>query len=162
MAFLIQGLFYQNKMGLYVEHSSRTGSLGPRIMIHENLNQYMYAGAMWLDPDARVQILVGIVYDVFGHALLSNIEMSKEAFSFTKSYASRPLPHQDEEQPPINYSFRIRDGQSWVGEYSGRDTGTGVTRCILTEVPEDFFSPDPLLPLLGRDRPFDWRAPISQ
>ena len=141
MAFWIQGLFFQNAMRLDVQHRSETeGGIGA--MLFETFSQYMYHGAIWQDRDSAEPRLVGSLEDHFGTSELSNIERDDRHFAFTKRYESR-----DDE---IRYMFDERQGLTWIGRWSGKAVGNGISRCLITEIPDEFFTPDSIRYALSR------------
>ena len=139
MSYVIQGLFFQDRLELGIEYRPETGAAAVR---HRSLGQYMFAGAFWQEGLG----LVGFIQDAFGSAAVSNISIAESVIAFRKIYGGR--------SDAINYRFAKRDGASWVGEYSGILTGNGITRCLLTEVPDSFFAPEAIMALLGKTQPF--------
>ena len=134
MAYLIQGLFFQVFEGVDVGYDPNQG---PRAMVVTAEGQFMFAGAIW-EKDGK---LVGKIKDGFGLSDICDISVGDNGIRFTKKY--------DHKETLIHYEFGIKDGNSWVGTYEGSEAGRGVGRCILTEVPENFFESDPIVELLG-------------
>lgn len=143
--FLIQGLFFQNQQYMELACVPKEGVVA---VIHEGLFQYMYAGLIWTDERQVLGGLKGEMQDQFGHSRLSRIQVSDLEISFTKKYDRR-----DDE---ILYKFRIKDGNSWIGEYNGDMVGSGTSRCIITEVPDSFFDGQDLARKLGRGTAHSW------
>jgi hypothetical protein len=131
MAFWIQGLFFQDLDLLSIQH--RAGAFGgAHVAICRDLGQFMFRGAIWSEPDAKCAItLVGSMEDYFGISALSWIELDESHFTFVKQYKER--------EDRIRYSFNVRDRHTWVGRWSGPSVGNGVSRCLVTEVPDKFF-----------------------
>jgi len=135
MAHLIQGFFFQGKSGLDVRFDTDIGARAVIVTVPEM--QFMYAGAIW-EEDGE---LTGLIRDDFGHARLSEISISDTGIAFTKKY--------DDRNDLIHYKFTKKDGNSWIGEYGGHDSGKGMARLFLTEVPDDSFYPEPIKKLLA-------------
>lgn len=108
-------------------------------MLHEGIGQFMFNGALWQDPNGIKGTLSGHLEDRFGRSKLTHVELDANHFVFAKRYHNRP---------PIHYTFRFKEGLTWVGEWSGRDAGRGIARCLLTEVPDEFFWPESVLAAL--------------
>ena len=134
----INGVFFQNREQLEIGEDP---SCGTAVFIHKDLFRYVYAGVIWTEPSGGLR---GLVQDAFGEAELSHITISDTEISFTKKYFKRDYY--------IEYFFRIRNGNTWVGDYKGVATGNGISRCILTEIEDEFFLPQPILKLLGRTK----------
>lgn len=86
--------------------------------------------------------------DTFGASLLMNIRITEDEVRFIKKYEQR-ADH-------IHYTFAKKDRNSWIGEFTGERCGTGISRCVITEVPEEFFDPRALMQALGRDTAHQW------
>jgi hypothetical protein len=144
MSYLIQGLFFQDRIEFVIGYRRGTGETA---VMNRVLGNYMFAGAFWHSGPE----LVGFIQDAFGLADISNIRIGENEIAYRKVYDGRG--------DPIDYRFTKREGALWAGEYSGRLTGKGIATCLITEVPESFFSPEAIMELLGRTRPFE--APIG-
>ncbi|MCX6716665.1 MAG: hypothetical protein NTV72_01955 [Candidatus Taylorbacteria bacterium] len=92
----------------------------------------LFTGLIRTDEE-RPWLFTGGLIDYFGESTLSKITMSSDVFYFTKKY--------DRRQDLIEYRFKLRGNNLWVGGYSGPVTGAGLAKCYLTEVPETFLSP---------------------
>ncbi len=149
MAFLIQGVFFQDRSALGIAYQPIVGAT---VVVRSGISQFMYAGAMWHDPDrGKAGELTGRMQDYFGCSYLADIVISDDKMNFTKTYEDeRRVEH------PIIYTFFVRDGNTWVGEYSSAEVGLGVTRCILTEVDDEFFLPESAMRLLSREKAHLW------
>jgi hypothetical protein len=150
MAWLIQGIFFQTQEGLRLGYGTEHG-MG--LYVSKGIYQFPYAGAAWMD-DGPMPDLTGRMSDDFGYSELFDIHISEDEVRFSKNYKDRPAGPQHH----IHYVFKIRDGNSWVGEYTGERCGTGISRCFITEVPDEFFQPEPIIALLGRDNAHTWAA----
>lgn len=106
---LLQGVFFQDYPGGFP--------------VNENFNGFEFSGVIF--PQAHV----GRITDNFGKSTLSDIIIEETAISFTKRYNNRPS---------IRFMFSKKDS-IWVGQFKGEDTGVGTAKCIITEVPDDFF-----------------------
>jgi hypothetical protein len=143
--YFIQGVFYQNSEGLDVACKPGEGMVA---VIRKALYQYTYAGFIWKEKENLMGELVGDMQDYYGLSNLSTIHVSDRQISFIKKYHDR--------KDWISYVFTKKDGNTWVGQYDGSETGKGVTRCILTEVNEDFFDPLLIMKFLGVERAHAW------
>jgi hypothetical protein len=69
------------------------------------------------------QSLDGQLVDYFGISRIMG-HMDERSLSFLKTYNQRP------EKSGINYSL-FKEGDIWIGEYSGKDVGTREVKCFL-------------------------------
>lgn len=145
MHFLIQGMFFQNNHWLGLETRPIDGVV---TMIYSGLCQYMFAGAMWQDPNHVLGDLTGHMQDSFGNSVLSDIRISESEVTFTKAY--------DRKEDLIRYTFKRQEGQIWIGEYEGEACGTGVSSCIITKVDSEFFQPDFIMKKLNLTSAHEW------
>jgi hypothetical protein len=141
--YAIQGVFFQNQEWLSTAFLPGEG-LSP--VIKTGLIYTIYSGVISINPENPAQLVGGII-DHYGESILTDIIIvegsSAAEISFTKKYVKRP--------DLIRYTFKIRDGVTWVGRFDGPKVGSGVSRCLLTLIPEDFFSPEQCVRLLGRE-----------
>lgn len=140
MVYLIQGCFFQWRVGLGIALHPTEGSVA---VIEQGISQCMFSGAMWFDSNSR---LVGRLDDRFGRSNLSEIEYADSKFKFVKKYERRG--------DYIEYTFRNL-GRDWVGEYQGDFAGKGLARCLVTEVSMNFFDPQSVAELLGKPEYLD-------
>lgn len=128
--YLIQGFFFQNisQLSFYDNWSSPDGF---SVFIKSGLFKFMYAGIIFTNPEAKTE-LIGEMSDHFGKSKLFEIIVTDKVATFIKKYDCR--------NDLIKYCFK-RDGNIWTGEYSGKATGKGGAKCIITEVPKDLFLP---------------------
>lgn len=145
MPFLIQGIFFQNQQWLGLGVRQIEGVIA---VVHSGLCQFIYAGVMWQDPEHVMGGLTGHMQDACGNSALSDIYVSEFEVRFTKKYERR--------KDVIRYTFKVRDGQTWVGEYEGEACGKGISRCLITEVGEEFFQPESIMTKLGRTKAHEW------
>jgi len=128
MAYLIQGIAFEKREAIGLAYDPvEENILTARIT---SLSQFMYAGAIW-EEGGR---LTGKMQDECGMSTLFDIHISESMVRFEKKY--------DDRDYPISYSMPIRDGIAYVGRFSSQPTGSGASRCIITEVPDDFFYAD--------------------
>jgi len=126
MMFLIQGVFLQSE----AERES---------LVEQNLHKSTYHGMIeiYTDP-AEESRLKGEMFDFYGAAWIFNIIISEQELLFTKRYSCSTNG-----LATFKYKFKRQDN-FYVGECeellpngtSGEKRGT---KCILTEVPDDFF-----------------------
>jgi hypothetical protein len=144
MPYFIQGVFFQNNEGFDVALDPREGIV---TVIRRELFRYVYTG--YIQKDAENEgVLVGEMQDFFGHSQLHKIFISDNQISFTKNYNHR--------MDWIVYMFTKKDCDTWVGQYDGPATGTGISRCIVTEVNDEFLSPEAILKILGLKSAHAW------
>ncbi|MDD2758170.1 MAG: hypothetical protein PHD72_02225 [Patescibacteria group bacterium] len=125
--YLIQGFFFQERLWLGPEGSE--GGFGEVVIFSKGLCRFMYAGVIYPDR-GRPSALVGDMVDCFGESVLSDVSISSDEVCFIKKYVHRA--------DLINYKFG-RQGNLWVGGYSGTAVGGDVATCIITETPADLF-----------------------
>ncbi|EKD58397.1 MAG: hypothetical protein ACD_56C00138G0001 [uncultured bacterium] len=128
MKLLIQGFFYQKHDWLDVVRCSEIDG-GSRVVIEGGLCCFMYAGVIFPIHDEPSRFM-GEMSDHFGESRLYDIQITPEKITFEKKYLRR--------RDTISYVFEKKDGL-WVGEYLGRACGSGSSKCIITEVPDDLF-----------------------
>ncbi len=130
MARLIQGFFFQNQHWLSIAHRSEVeGGVG--VVINEGLCRCMYSGVIFPNPHNE-QELIGEMFDHFGESELFDVKITQEEAQFAKKYDNR--------NDIIYYKFR-REGELWVGGYSGSATGSGGAKCTIVEAPDSLFLP---------------------
>jgi hypothetical protein len=125
--YLIQGFFF-------LKSSSLELSMGPEgsgVVIKTGLFRNMYSGIIFPDHEKKNE-LVGEMVDNFGKSRIFCVKLSEKDLRFIKKY--------DNQNYLIGYSFKRR-GELWIGKYSGKETGEGDTKCIITEVPPSLFYP---------------------
>jgi hypothetical protein len=127
--FLIQGVFFQNVLGLGI---TMDPAEGVRSIIRDVPTRFMYAGAIWEHESSG--LLVGRMQDSFGLADLSDILISDTEIRFTKQY--------EHQRDVVEYTFRKKENGTWEGEYkfNGGAIGSGPSRCIITQVPDGFLT----------------------
>lgn len=142
--FLVQGCFFQNQEWIGTRMVPVEGMVA---VIERGLLYDFFAGIVHVDPRMPGR-LTGILQDHYGFSTLSDIALSSSQFSFLKRYEGR--------QYDIRYSFSVKDGNTWVGHYEAERVGRGVCRCILTEVEDSFYDPEPIMKLLGVTDAHKW------
>lgn len=126
--WLMQGCFYQPHISL--QPAMRDGEISVAVLAR--MGVFPFSGTIRLQTFGTLQ---GNMEDCFGRATLRNVRMRQDEFlSFTKKYDNRP--------DTIEYEFHYRNG-IWVGDYTGDETGRGDAKCIVTEVPNDFYTTPP-------------------
>ena len=143
--FLIQGVFFQNQEWLGTQMVPIDGMV---VVIERGLIYGMYAGIIRVDPK-NSRRLIGGMNDHWGESVLSGIVfVDGIKLSFLKKY--------DHREDTILYSFKAKDGITWIGEYEGEIVGKGLSRCIITEVDDSFNDPSNLMKLLGSKVAHTW------
>ena len=145
MIFLIQGVFFQNQEWLGTRMVPVEGMVA---VIEKGLIWDMYAGVIRPNPNFPGQ-LIGGMKDHYGESILSDIEVSDIQVKFTKKYNRR--------DDKIEYLFKVKDGNTWAGEYHGDVVGQGLSRCIVTEMDDSFGDPFVLKRLLGSKSIHSWK-----
>jgi hypothetical protein len=112
--YLIQGFFF------------KTGAHGC------GFSRFMYSGTIYTGEHNNDYPVMGKMIDHFGESLLYDVIISPKKISFVKLYMHR--------SDFIHYNLTKKEG-IWIGSYSGLLPAIGVTKCIVTEVLEDFFLP---------------------
>lgn len=126
MAYLIQGVFFQDRDGK-----------GP--------SPHEFAGKIQ-DGTNGYDDLSGSVTDEFSDAELEDISISPLYLSFVKRYNAKPYC----DGGAISCDLEKQPDGIWLGTWTRhplhRQAETGWVRCVLTEVPDAFFhSPDEAL-----------------
>lgn len=142
--FLIQGVFFQIQEQIGLRMVAIEGMVP---VIERGLIFDMYAGVIFSNPDFPPQFLGGM-FDHYGESVLSDIEVNDMQIRFKKQYTHR----RDE----ISYTFKVKDGNTWAGEYSGEAVGNGLSRCVITEVDDSFNDPKGLMKLMGSKAAHTW------
>lgn len=111
----------------YIGHAPIIGEV---VMIGEAQVEAVFSGMI----GERIinKISDGFLVDVYGQSELTDFEVREKNMQFTKRYF-----HRDDE---ILYDFKKSEGGVWVGRWHGKRVGEGGTKCILTEIPETFFT----------------------
>ena len=139
MIYLIQGFMFFGRTRFGIGYDAS----GARVSMYESLTRSMFSGVIGPEQDDPT-ILVGRVIDDYGTSVLRGILIAEDVFNFVKLY--------DHRTDHIDYTFKkIADG-TWQGNFTGKATGTGQARCILTPVSEVFFLPKQTRPV-RRDGP---------
>ncbi len=142
--YLIQGVFFQNQQWLGTRMVPIEGMVA---VIEKGLLYSMFTGTIYEDSRNPGQLTGGLV-DHYGNSDLSDVELTDTELRFTKKYQRRA--------DQIEYVFRQNDSFGWIGTYVGPVVGSGVSRCVLTRVGEDFFDPFPVVSALGLTMAHKW------
>ena len=127
--YLIQGVFFHPQSSLRI---GRDDAIGERVHIEQWLCYFMYAGAFGPDPE-RGGVMRGRMNDRFGDSTLTNIIMTGDGLRFTKQYDGR--------KEFIHYAFQKGDGGTLIGGFDGPGNMSGESKCVLAQVPDNFFAP---------------------
>lgn len=128
MIHLIQGFFLRISERLDISFRGKNGELTTGVK--KELSRCMYSGIIYPDPNNKSQ-LVGRMFDQDGkESVLFNITKTPKTITFIKQYYKGGYG--------INYRFRRKDNV-WVGSYEGENIKKKKTKCVITEVPDDFF-----------------------
>ncbi len=126
--YTIHGFFFQKNDMPFVAYFDKVDN--GNIMIFSVLVRSIFVGAIGPDPEDEGR-LVGFMSDHYGEAELVDVKVDEKQLSFTKYYIHR--------HDPIFYNFQKKENSFWVGEGTGPAVGHGYARCVLTEVPKEFF-----------------------
>ena len=126
--YLIQGVFFQKLTGLDLDFSEGDA----RAVIRTSGCYFMYAGAFGPDPE-QGGVMRGRMNDHFGDSTLTNIIMPGDGLRFTKQYDGR--------EEFIHYAFQKGDGGTLIGGFDGPGNMSGESKCVLAQVPDNFFAP---------------------
>ncbi len=148
MLYLIQGIFFQNQGWLSTAMRPIEGAIA---VIRQGLLPFMYSGLIWRDPDGLLGEMIGVMEDRFGESELTKIHISNSGIRFEKKYVRG-----ESERAIFEYNFTKKDGNTWVGRYRNPQAGVGVTRCVITEVSEDFLSPEAAMHVMSMKNAHKW------
>ena len=140
MLYLIQGCFFQKRKVMAIGY--QPGGMGEVAMLDEETMRSLYFGVIYpaVPGDDMSDELAGQLNDVYGQSVLSDIKIEPGIIEFSKRYVHR--------SDLVHYKFELKapnpdgTGTYWAGHYSGERTGRGVSNCIITDVPDDFFEYD--------------------
>ena len=128
--YFIGGIFWQEQKGLGISYDTNIGTIST---VSPSQNEYLFSGALW-DMNNMAKNIGGKMQDNFGSSDLSEIKLMPDKFSFTKIYKQR--------HSPIYYSFtKDNDNNIWLGQWTGPGVGSGVAKCLVSELPLEFFLP---------------------
>lgn len=98
--------------------------------------KFRFTGALFTPASYGADKKAGEMNDnLYGSSVLSNVAIELDCLAFDAKYLTGC-----QKDAVVSYSFQ-RKNAIWVGEYSS-STGTGLAKCILTEVPWEFFEDD--------------------
>ena len=127
--YLIHGIFYKEQ---YPDHGARHARTSP--FLKDGLQRYDFFGHIYPNLTGFGYELAGELRDPLGPSWLCDICLGDLYMKFTKTYGS------DGGSIRFEYDFWFEEG-IWVGEYCGPEFGSGVSKCVLTEVPMNYFDP---------------------
>jgi hypothetical protein len=130
---LIQGVWFQKREGLGLAFDG-TGAVP---VWQAAMCRFMFAGGFG-PADGNPRVLAGNMTDPAGESELADIRLTGTTLSFVKKYIHR--------RDLIQYTFRKGKNGTWDGEYSGSACGTGKSRCVLTQIPDEFLAIDTSYP----------------
>lgn len=125
--YFIEGIFFQ--VGDIYSKGHNPGTLCLEI-IQDSLTHCIYHGIVF-SIDYHERFFEGCMVDLFGKSVITDFEISINELKFKKKYAEKPI---------INYSFNKKEGNIWIGEFSGEHCGLGDSKCIITQFEKSFFS----------------------
>ena len=128
--FFINGMFWQQGQAPYLDHIPGEGAV---VMLGQRQLQAVFSGLIGNRPLADGND--GFLVDVFGPSVLTNFSVGDTEMEFLKQYQRR-----FENAVLIRYTFTKSQDGVWNGEWEAPAVGKGEARCILTEIPEEFFA----------------------
>lgn len=134
MLYLIQGVLFPVRE---IEALTAQG-IAPRMGVRHALAQFAFHGAIHQEGPRQ---LIGTFLDHQGEAVLRDIEIPRNTrpeykLRFSRRYDGRMT----------DATFVLdRDGDVWTGQYHEKKLLLGKVRCIVTEVPDNFFDPDAVM-----------------
>lgn len=130
--FLIQGIFFQPTQSLGLGYDPS----GVVAIVREHILPFMYGGFIYESRENPLDSLTGGIQDKWGRSRLSKIRIFEHRFTFTKEYVDC------NGNQIFDYAFVKNISGIWVGNYTSREEPAfkGLSKCILTEVSDDFFS----------------------
>jgi hypothetical protein len=123
--YLLQGVFFQ---GVWNPQLAYKPDFGLDVIIEKGVDYTMYQAIVGPENNTA-NTFSGMMSDRYGYSVINDVQMSETELKFTKYYTRRP---------PIEYSFKEKIGEMWIGTYGGPDCGRGIARCIVTEVDASF------------------------
>lgn len=143
----ISGTFWQEHDVLGIHTISAKGAVP---VVQRGVAPFYFGGQIIGEEDG---ILVGEMFDLHGHATLSDIDLSEDELCFSKhydKYERNPL-HQ------IDYLLRKQEDGSWFGTYTLEAARVGgPARCYVQEVNRDKLQQD------GASFYLEWQRTRSQ
>jgi len=124
--YSIQGIIFQHG---HVFGTAQKPGIGTAVTINDAIIFAMFHGIVGRDQ-IEPDMFCGQMNDKWGASDITEFQLSDTELKFKKCYRSRP---------EIQYLFTQKEGDVWIGEYSGRDCGRGQTKCIITPITESFF-----------------------
>jgi len=133
--FLIQGVFFPRFEGFSTYKGQEKSEL-----VHEVLRNVAFQGALFPGPDEK---LVGEMKDPLGPSVVYDVSLDENELRFTKMY-NDPTRASATRDCKVEYVLRRQPDGTWVGEYLTTNRYSGVARCVLVEVPDDFLDSPPV------------------
>ncbi len=133
--YLIQGVFFQKGSVLVNEK----GFDGDESKIFKGQLPTFFFGYIYPDPESRSKLMKGEIKEwtagflgntVYRESIILDVMIDSKFLSFNKEY--------NDQKEVIGYSFEKKQGNVWTGKYQVKDF-VGDTKCVIIEVPEDFF-----------------------
>ena len=138
--YLIHGIFFQNNLMLGIGFDSE---IGERAEIKQATFRTMFAGVIKFTDNFYEG--VGALSDHYGPSVLTDVSLEETIIRFDKKYERRG--------DIISYELK-KDGDIWIGSYSGQAVGIGAVKCLLIPISEDFFLPTGLEKFFREDFAF--------
>lgn len=133
--YLIQGRFCQEYKGFGIGYAPTEGAVA---VVSTSAISVAFSGMIFQSGIEGEKTLIGEMSDHFGKAELSDISITDAEICFTKTYEE----YKGQFERGISYTLHRGKENMWVGEYSLIIGVTGPVRCVVTEVPDEFFQDD--------------------
>ena len=124
--YSIQGVIFQRG---HIYGTAYKPGIGIAATIKNAMIYAMFHGVVGPDETAP-ETFCGSMTDKFGDSQIAGFQVTNKELRFDKYYKNRPV---------IHYIFTKKEGDVWLGTYSGEDCGKGETKCTLTCLDETFF-----------------------
>jgi hypothetical protein len=127
---LIQGIFFQDRTVLGIDTAPIVGEV---VLVRNDILPWLFSGVIAPGSTHFPRVTDGFIRDRFGLASISKFSLSEKRLKFTKKYEGR--------DDLIAYEFKKKEGNEWLGTYTGEATGNGYASCTLVKVADSFLSP---------------------
>lgn len=129
--YFINGMFWQQGQMPFIGHDAQIGEV---VMLGERQLEAVFSGL--IGELSLTDGNDGFLVDIFGQSVLSNFSVSETKMEFRKQYRRRL----DDDAFLIQYTFTKSEGGIWNGDWKAPAVGKGEARCMLTEIPSNFFA----------------------
>ncbi|MDO8601623.1 MAG: hypothetical protein Q7R62_00615 [bacterium] len=150
MRYFINGFFFQHSQDRGLVLDEESGDIG-LVRSMDRMDSVNFQG--WFGTIPQPPEPPGVIDDRIGTAVLSDVTLTEIELQFNKRYTHR--------KDVIHYCFRKQADGTWVGHYESSTVGRGVTRCMLTPIPDDWADGERALVLSGEPSCHEWPRPVK-